>query len=141
MVIWGLVSAVRPAVTSAQGDALDPLDIVAEVVKFFPTCTAFATSFITAGPTREAIDPVRYISNHSSGKMGFALAEAAPLQAPKVTLRGRVLLIRQHRKVVRIDAKCSRDADCSWPTAAAHSLLSVVLQQPITGWNQWLRRK
>lgn len=35
---------------------------------------------ITAGPTREAVDPVRYISNHSSGKMGFALAEAA-LQA------------------------------------------------------------
>lgn len=32
---------------------------------------------ITAGPTREAIDPVRYISNHSSGKMGYALAEAA----------------------------------------------------------------
>ena len=30
---------------------------------------------ITAGPTREAIDPVRYISNHSSGKMGFAIAE------------------------------------------------------------------
>ena len=32
---------------------------------------------ITAGPTREAIDPVRYISNHSSGKMGYALAAAA----------------------------------------------------------------
>ena len=32
---------------------------------------------ITAGPTREALDPVRYISNHSSGKMGYALAQAA----------------------------------------------------------------
>ena len=30
---------------------------------------------ITAGPTREALDPVRYISNHSSGKMGYAIAE------------------------------------------------------------------
>lgn len=41
---------------------------------------------ITAGPTREAIDPVRYISNHSSGKMGYALAEAAQQLGAKVTL-------------------------------------------------------
>jgi phosphopantothenoylcysteine decarboxylase/phosphopantothenate--cysteine ligase len=41
---------------------------------------------ITAGPTREAIDPVRYISNHSSGKMGYALAEAARDAGARVTL-------------------------------------------------------
>ena len=41
---------------------------------------------ITAGPTREAIDPVRYISNHSSGKMGYALAEAAIEAGAEVTL-------------------------------------------------------
>ncbi|MBD2857426.1 bifunctional phosphopantothenoylcysteine decarboxylase/phosphopantothenate--cysteine ligase CoaBC [Spongiibacter sp. KMU-158] len=41
---------------------------------------------ITAGPTREAIDPVRYISNHSSGKMGYALAEAAADAGAQVTL-------------------------------------------------------
>ncbi|REC94047.1 bifunctional phosphopantothenoylcysteine decarboxylase/phosphopantothenate synthase [Kushneria indalinina] len=41
---------------------------------------------ITAGPTREAIDPVRYLSNHSSGKMGFALAEAARDLGAHVTL-------------------------------------------------------
>jgi phosphopantothenoylcysteine decarboxylase/phosphopantothenate--cysteine ligase len=41
---------------------------------------------ITAGPTREAIDPVRYISNHSSGKMGFALATAAVEAGAQVTL-------------------------------------------------------
>ncbi|MDX1340991.1 MAG: bifunctional phosphopantothenoylcysteine decarboxylase/phosphopantothenate--cysteine ligase CoaBC [Reinekea sp.] len=41
---------------------------------------------ITAGPTREAIDPVRYLSNHSSGKMGFALAEAAAQFGASVTL-------------------------------------------------------
>lgn len=41
---------------------------------------------ITAGPTREAIDPVRYISNHSSGKMGYALAEAAKDAGARVTL-------------------------------------------------------
>ncbi len=41
---------------------------------------------ITAGPTREAIDPVRYISNHSSGKMGYALAQAATQAGANVTL-------------------------------------------------------
>jgi phosphopantothenoylcysteine decarboxylase/phosphopantothenate--cysteine ligase len=41
---------------------------------------------ITAGPTREALDPVRYISNHSSGKMGFALAEACIAAGAHVTL-------------------------------------------------------
>ncbi|MCO4786795.1 MAG: bifunctional phosphopantothenoylcysteine decarboxylase/phosphopantothenate--cysteine ligase CoaBC [Marinomonas atlantica] len=41
---------------------------------------------ITAGPTMEAIDPVRYISNHSSGKMGYALAEAAKVRGATVTL-------------------------------------------------------
>lgn len=41
---------------------------------------------ITAGPTREALDPVRYISNHSSGKMGYALAEAAVLAGAHTTL-------------------------------------------------------
>ena len=41
---------------------------------------------VTAGPTREAIDPVRYITNHSSGKMGYALAKAAMLRGADVTL-------------------------------------------------------
>ncbi len=41
---------------------------------------------ITAGPTQEAIDPVRYITNHSTGKMGYAIAKAAMLRGAKVTL-------------------------------------------------------
>ncbi len=41
---------------------------------------------ITAGPTREAIDPVRYISNHSTGKMGYAIAEQFLQQGAKVTI-------------------------------------------------------
>jgi len=44
------------------------------------------TFLITAGPTREPIDPVRYISNRSSGKMGYAIAEAALVQGHDVTL-------------------------------------------------------
>ena len=41
---------------------------------------------VTAGPTREAIDPVRYITNHSTGKMGYAIAEAAAYRGADVTL-------------------------------------------------------
>src|SRR5204863_422447 len=44
---------------------------------------------VTAGPTREPIDPVRYISNRSSGKMGYAIAEAARRRGAKVTLVSR----------------------------------------------------
>jgi len=48
---------------------------------------------ITAGPTQEAIDPVRFITNHSSGKMGYALAKVAALQGAKVTLLARLRLL------------------------------------------------
>ena len=41
---------------------------------------------VTAGPTREAIDPVRYITNHSTGKMGYAIAKTAALRGAEVTL-------------------------------------------------------
>jgi phosphopantothenoylcysteine decarboxylase / phosphopantothenate---cysteine ligase len=55
---------------------------------------------ITAGPTREAIDPVRYISNHSSGKMGYALAEQFLQQGAKVFLvTGPVFKELQHPRL------------------------------------------
>ncbi len=60
------------------GRMLEPIEIATKAAQLFDTgALAGLTVVITSGPTREAIDPVRYISNHSSGKMGFALAEAA----------------------------------------------------------------
>ncbi|WP_284139901.1 MULTISPECIES: bifunctional phosphopantothenoylcysteine decarboxylase/phosphopantothenate--cysteine ligase CoaBC [unclassified Virgibacillus] len=59
---------------------------------------------ITAGPTREKIDPVRFFTNRSSGKMGFALAEAAASMGAEVTLiTGPVTLSIQHKQIKRID--------------------------------------
>ena len=58
---------------------------------------------INAGPTREAIDPVRYISNHSSGKMGFALAEAAAEAGAQVTLVAGPVNLPTPARVQRID--------------------------------------
>jgi phosphopantothenoylcysteine decarboxylase / phosphopantothenate---cysteine ligase len=60
------------------GRMLEPLQLIEAVASLFTTGSlAGKKVVITAGPTREAIDPVRYISNHSSGKMGYALAQAA----------------------------------------------------------------
>ncbi|WP_373767229.1 bifunctional phosphopantothenoylcysteine decarboxylase/phosphopantothenate--cysteine ligase CoaBC [Glaesserella sp.] len=58
---------------------------------------------ITAGPTREAIDPVRYISNHSSGKMGFAIAEAFAKRGATVTLIAGPVNLATPPNVTRID--------------------------------------
>lgn len=58
---------------------------------------------VTAGPTREAIDPVRYISNHSSGKMGFAIAQAFAQRGATVTLISGPVNLATPDKVRRID--------------------------------------
>jgi len=71
------------------GRMLEPSNLLAEVVEFFSPFEPFlagVTLLITAGPTHEAIDPVRYISNRSSGKMGFALAQVASEAGAEVQL-------------------------------------------------------
>uniref|UniRef100_UPI00356A856D bifunctional phosphopantothenoylcysteine decarboxylase/phosphopantothenate--cysteine ligase CoaBC n=1 Tax=Arsukibacterium sp. TaxID=1977258 RepID=UPI00356A856D len=74
------------------GRMLEPLELVALIEQSFEQTLKPAIPLtgvkvtITAGPTREALDPVRYLSNHSSGKMGFALAAAAAAMGADVTL-------------------------------------------------------
>jgi len=69
------------------GRMLDPQIVAASCAELFETgVLAGVNLVVTAGPTREAIDPVRYISNHSSGKMGYAIAEAARDAGACVTL-------------------------------------------------------
>jgi phosphopantothenoylcysteine decarboxylase/phosphopantothenate--cysteine ligase len=65
---------------------------------------------ITAGPTYEKIDPVRYIGNYSSGKMGFALAEACAQRGAIVTLvTGPVALTLQHKNIERINVDTAEE--------------------------------
>lgn len=69
------------------GRMLEPMEIVEKVDALFATgLLAGLHVVVTAGPTHEAIDPVRYIANGSSGKMGYALAEAAREAGARVTL-------------------------------------------------------
>ena len=69
---------------------------------------------ITAGPTREAIDPVRYISNHSSGKMGFAIAEAFAKRGAQVTLITGPVNLAASPNIHRINVTSAQEM---WQTA------------------------
>ena len=60
---------------------------------------------VTAGPTQEPIDPVRYVGNRSSGKMGFAIAAAAALRGAEVTLISGPVALRTPRSVHRVDVR------------------------------------
>jgi len=72
---------------SGSGRLLEPLEILEKLAACFLTAElAGKHVVITAGPTRETIDPVRFISNPSSGKMGYALAQAAQEMGAQVTL-------------------------------------------------------
>ena len=64
---------------------------------------------ITAGPTQENIDPVRYITNHSSGKMGFSLAEAAAEAGARVTLISGPVHLPTPDRVERVNINSARD--------------------------------
>ncbi len=69
------------------GRMLEPAEIMAQINTIFATgALAGLNVVVTAGPTREAIDPVRFMTNGSSGKMGYALAEAAVAAGATVTL-------------------------------------------------------
>lgn len=88
-----------------SGRMLEPLELVSALEKHFSAEQQLNNIkiTITAGPTREAIDPVRYISNHSSGKMGFALAQAAAAMGAQVTLISGPVQLATPAGVTRID--------------------------------------
>ena len=86
------------------GRMLEPLALVSLAAALFQTGElAGKHVVITAGPTHEAIDPVRYFTNHSSGKMGFALAEAAAAAGAQVTLISGPVHLASPARVARID--------------------------------------
>ncbi|WP_448565820.1 bifunctional phosphopantothenoylcysteine decarboxylase/phosphopantothenate--cysteine ligase CoaBC [Thalassotalea ganghwensis] len=85
--IWGPGQGEQACGDIGLGRMLDVPDLVSLTLSHFqPQYLNNQHWLITAGPTREAIDPVRYISNHSSGKMGYAIAQAAVNAGAKVTL-------------------------------------------------------
>lgn len=87
ILIWGPASGEQACGEVGAGRMLEPTDIANRARALFTSGSlAGKRVLISAGPTQENIDPVRYITNHSSGKMGFALAQAAEEAGAIVTL-------------------------------------------------------
>ena len=85
--LWGPASGEQACGDVGPGRMLEPMQLVHHCEDFFQQPDLNELNIvITAGPTREAIDPVRYLSNYSSGKMGFAIAAAAAKRGANVTL-------------------------------------------------------
>jgi phosphopantothenoylcysteine decarboxylase/phosphopantothenate--cysteine ligase len=85
--VFGPASGEQACGDLGLGRLLEPAELLALAsAEFTSGALADLRVVVTAGPTREAIDPVRYLSNHSSGKMGYAIAEAASEAGAEVTL-------------------------------------------------------
>ncbi len=85
--IWGPASGIQACGDVGQGRLLEPEEIMQKIQHWIrPIEPSFKHLIITAGATQEPLDPVRYISNHSSGKMGIAIAKIAYQCGIQVTL-------------------------------------------------------
>jgi phosphopantothenoylcysteine decarboxylase/phosphopantothenate--cysteine ligase len=105
LLTWGPDSGSQACGDVGPGRMLDPLDIVELAVGHFSIVKDLQhlNVMITAGPTRERLDPVRYITNDSSGKMGYAIAAAAAARGASVTLVSGPVSLPTPAGVKRID--------------------------------------
>ncbi|WP_217512904.1 bifunctional phosphopantothenoylcysteine decarboxylase/phosphopantothenate--cysteine ligase CoaBC [Vibrio metschnikovii] len=104
--VWGPAAGEQACGDVGPGRMLEPLELVERCDAFFaPKPLLGKKLLLTAGPTREALDPVRYITNHSSGKMGFAIAEAAATLGAEVTLISGPVTLTTPAKVKRINVQ------------------------------------
>ncbi len=129
-----------------DGRMLEPEELLDELIAFFqPKLLAGRSVLVTAGPTFEAIDPVRGITNHSSGKMGFAIARAAAEAGAKVTLVAGPVHLPTPRGVRRIDVVSAQQmADAVLPLAPAHGIFvataAVADWRPVQAAGQKLKK-
>ena len=95
---------------TGDGRMLEPTELALDMVGFFqPKCMLGRHVLVTAGPTYEAIDPVRGITNLSSGKMGYAVARAAREAGAQVTLVSGPVALDAPRGVTRISVRSARE--------------------------------
>lgn len=116
-----------------KGRMEEPENIIRVLDEYFSASSELEGKkiMITAGPTYEKIDPVRFIGNYSSGKMGFALAEECARRGASVTLiTGPVQLKTQHSRIQRIDVESAQEmwnaAQTYFPDADAGILCAAV---------------
>lgn len=108
--VLGVGSGFQACGETGDGRMLEPEQILEDLIAFFaPKVLAGQHVLVTAGPTYEAIDPVRGITNLSSGKMGFAIARAAHEAGAEVTLVAGPVGLSTPRGVNRIDVKSAQN--------------------------------
>ncbi|MGB0466803.1 MAG: bifunctional phosphopantothenoylcysteine decarboxylase/phosphopantothenate--cysteine ligase CoaBC [Pontibacterium sp.] len=108
--LFGPASGAQACGDTGPGRMMEPAELAQLTAAQFDTgLLTGKTLFITAGPTREPLDPVRYISNHSSGKMGYALAEAAIDAGAKVKLISGPVNIPAPERAERIAVQSAGD--------------------------------
>ena len=107
--ILGVGSGFQACGETGDGRMLEPAELLEDITAFLqPKPLAGRRVVITAGPTFEALDPIRGITNHSSGKMGFAIARAAREAGAHVTLVAGPVQLATPRGVTRVDVKSAR---------------------------------
>ena len=96
---------------TGRGKMIEPADIVEAIDNYFNTSNKLSekTVLISAGPTQEAIDPVRFISNHSSGKQGYAIAKAAKTMGANVILVSGPVQLEKIEGIQTIDVTSALD--------------------------------
>jgi phosphopantothenoylcysteine decarboxylase/phosphopantothenate--cysteine ligase len=108
--ILGVGSGFQACGETGDGRMLEPQELLQDVIAFFqPKTLQGKRVVVTAGPTFEALDPIRGITNHSSGKMGFAIARAAREAGAEVTLVAGPVHLPTPRGVLRVDVQSARD--------------------------------
>jgi phosphopantothenoylcysteine decarboxylase/phosphopantothenate--cysteine ligase len=123
-VVLGPASGDQACGEVGDGRMLEPDEIRDDVIAFFqPKVLAGRKVLVTAGPTYEPIDPVRGITNLSSGKMGFAVARAAAEAGAEVTLVAGPVALPTPRGVRRIDVQTAQQMhDAVLPLAPKHDV-------------------
>ncbi len=130
-----------------EGRMIDSEAIISRLTELFTIGSLSGlTVLITAGPTREALDPVRYLSNHSSGKMGYAIAEAAVEAGAKVILVSGPVSLETPDRVTRINVESAADMEVAVKEQIKHTDIfiasaAVADYRPVTVQQDKIKKK
>ena len=124
--LLGVGSGWQACGETGDGRMLEPAQLLEDITAFFHAkVLAGQHVLVTAGPTFEALDPIRGITNHSSGKMGFAIARAAREAGAEVTLIAGPVHLPTPRGVRRIDVLSALDMLAATEREAVHASVFV----------------
>jgi phosphopantothenoylcysteine decarboxylase/phosphopantothenate--cysteine ligase len=126
--IWGPNQGDQACGEIGDGRMLEPSELLLELIAFFqPKLLAKRRVLITAGPTSEKIDPVRVITNRSSGKMGYAVAQAAREAGADVVLVSGPTALPAPYGVTRINVESAQDMHAVVMSEAAQADIFIAV--------------